>query len=451
MNKKSWKTKIRSLFQWIPFTWNSVFFALIAWIAYKILYQPINKENATDAQLPFVNLMASFVAWLVLGLILISLLSTVASYLYFLWLRKNQKSSLQIHFYTEEKGDRKRQFLEAGLPYVIRPILGFVKARLYYDDGQLTDKFGLLSARLKKNSLLRDAIVGKSRIELPDIKEYQIRGGILFFEDLFQIISLPVRQHAGGTFYQAPDHMPETIADVSPRQTNTMDIRIEQLRKVEGDLLHYKDFESGDDVRRIVWKVYAKNRDLVVRIPERMEPYASHLNFYASFYSSINTSLIGSEYFAEMLNFYKTNVWSVYKALQQKEWQIKYIPDQEFHLAEQLSDEERAERIISNSEWQRSLSTRDYFPVKKGTVLVISSLTAPGELEKILDEADNSVQIMYVQLSQIFHQYVALHWLKSLFFIAAPDRLSRLKNNWIFSPLRRQILKNEKQIEDLLK
>ena len=451
MNKKSWKSKIRNLFQWIPFTWNSVFFALIAWIAYTILYQPINKENATDAQLPFVHLMAAFVAWLLLGLILISLLSAIASYLYFLWLRKNKKSSLQVHFYTEEKGDRKRQFLEAGLPYVIRPVLGFVKARLYYDDGQLTDKFGLLSARLKKNSLLRDAIMGRSRIELPDIKEYQIRGGLLFFEDLFQIISLPVRQQVGGTFYQAPDHMPETIADVSPRQTNTMDIRIEQLRKVEGDLLHYKDFESGDDVRRIVWKVYAKNRDLVVRIPERMEPYASHLNFYASFYSSINTSILGSEYFAEMLNFYKTNVWSVYKALQHKEWQIKYIPDQEFHLAEQLSDEERAERIISNSEWQRSLSTRDYFPVKKGTVLVISSLTDPRELEKILDEADNSVQIMYVQLSQIFHQYVALHWLKSLFFVAAPDRLSRLKSNWIFSPLRRQILKNEKQIEDLLK
>lgn len=451
MKLKQLKKRILIYTQWIPFTWNTVFFAAIAWIAYKILYQPITKENAIDAQLPFVNLMGAFVAWLVLGLILISILSTIATYLYFLWLRKNKKTALEIHFYTEEKGKRKRQFLEASLAFVFRPILGFVKGRLYYDDGQLTDKFGLLSSRLKKNSLLRDAIVGKSRIELPDIKEYQIRGGILFFEDLFQIISLPVRQAVAGTFYQSPDHMPETIAEVSPKQTNSMDIRIEQLRKVEGDLLHYKSFESGDDVRRIVWKVFAKNRDLVVRIPERMEPYASHLNFYASFYTAINSTIIGTEYFAEMLNFYKSNVWSIYQALQQKEWQIKYIPDQEFHLAEQLSDSERAERIISNSEWQKELSTRDYFSPKKGTVLVISSLTDPKELEKILDEADNSVQIFYVQLSPIFHQYVALNWLKSLFFIPAPDRLSRLKSSWIFSPLRRQILKNEQQIESLLK
>ena len=83
---------------------------------------------------------------------------------------------------------------------------------------------------------------------------------------------MPVHQNMGGNFYQAPDTLPQASSEISPKQTNTMDVHIEQLRKVEGDLLHYKSFEAGDDVRRIVWKVFAKNRELVVRIPERMEP-----------------------------------------------------------------------------------------------------------------------------------------------------------------------------------
>ncbi len=230
-----------------------------------------------------------------------------------------------------------------------------------------------------------------------------------------------------------------------------MDIRIDQLRKVEGEYLNYKSFESGDDVRRIVWKVYAKNRDLVIRIPERMEPYASHLYFYASFHTSIQSnSLRNNDYFSEMLNFYKNNVWAVYETLLQKEWQIHYIPDQQFASAENLSEKERNERIVSNSIWQRDFSLREYFNPKAGTILVISSLTDPKELALLLDECDNSVQVYYVQLSVIFKHYATLSWLKRFILLPPKDRLSRLKSTWIFTPLRSQLYKREKEIEQLL-
>lgn len=451
MTYKQWKNRVLYAFQLIPFTWNTVFLSLLFWAAYKLLYVPVTKENMADAQLPFVRLMAEFVAVFIVALILLSLLSTIATWFYFLWLRRKGKATLQLRFYAEENGNKKKQFFEATLPDVLKPLLGFVKGRLFYDNKQLSDKFGLLSVRRKKNSIIRDAITGRNRIALPDIKEYQIKGGIVFFEDMLHIISLPLLQPIAGNFYQSPKTQLEKVEDVAPKKTDTMDIRIDQLRKVEGEFLNYKDFESGDDVRRIVWKVFAKNRDLVVRIPERMEPYASHLYFYASFYNSLNGEVLGSGYFAEMLNFYKTNVWAIYEELQKKEWKIKYIPDQQFTINEQLSEQEKDERIISNSDWQKSVSARSYFPPKKGTVLVISSLTDAKELAQILDESDNSVQIFYVQLSQIFRQYVALHWFKSLFFIPAPDRLSKLKSSWLFSPLRKQILNNEKELEALLK
>lgn len=450
MNRNRWSNRIIYAFQYIPFTWNTLFFGALAWIAYKMLYRPLNKENLTDAQLPFVRLMAIFVAWLILSLVVLSLISTLFSWFYFLWLRRKNKSALQMNFYTEEQNGKRKQYLEASISKALRPILGVVKGRLFYDNNLLTGTFSLLSARRKKNSLRREAISGRSRISLPDIKEYQIRGSIVFFEDMFHLLSLPVFSRMSGDFYQSPKHSIHAAEEVAPKKTDTMDIRIDQLRKVEGEYLNYKDFESGDDVRRIVWKVFAKNRDLVVRIPERMEPYASHLYFYASFYNTINT-LAGGAYFAEMLNYYKSNVWSVYEALQRQEWKMKYIPDQHFALKGQPTEYEKDERIVSNSEWQNKNSTRDYFSPKKGTVLVISSLIDPAELAGILEESDPGVQIIYIKLSRVFHQYLAWNWIKNLLFIPAPDRLSKLKSSWPFSPLRRQLLKNERQIEGLLK
>src|SRR5690606_36307087 len=117
-------------------------------------------------------------------------------------------------------------------------------------------------------------ISGKSSLQLPDIKEYELRGGFIFFEDMLHLVSLTVAQPVNGHFYQPPVlYGEEDDTGVFPKKTESMDVRIDEMRRVEGEYLHYKDFEPGDDVRRIVWKVYAKSRNLDVRMPESFEPY----------------------------------------------------------------------------------------------------------------------------------------------------------------------------------
>ena len=100
------------------------------------------------------------------------------------------------------------------------------------------------------------------------------------------------------------------------------------MRKVEGEFLNYKNFENNDDVRRIVWKIYAKNKELVVRIPEMMDPYASHVYLYASFFSSsISKAMRTVE--DPFLNYYKVITWSVYQNLVKQGFEVRYIPDQD--------------------------------------------------------------------------------------------------------------------------
>jgi hypothetical protein len=121
---------------------------------------------------------------------------------------------------------------------------------------------------------------------------------------------------------------------------------------------------------------------------------------------------LGNAYYDELLNFYKNNVWSVYQTLRKKEWQVRYIPDQQFNLPGHLSEEERNERIISNSQWQKSPDLSDYFNPRTGTVLVVSSLTDPKELAALLEETDKSVQVYFVKLSLIFRNQAAWSWIK---------------------------------------
>src|SRR5690606_32978426 len=156
----------------------------------------------------------------------------------------------------------------AQLDGAYRPILGFVKGRLFYDDYEMTDYFSLLSNKRKEHSLWRAAITGKNRLQLPDVKEYELKGGCIYFQDMLHLFSLAVSQLVSRHCYQPLVMGAEEDAAVFPKSSEPMDVRSEQSRRVEGEYVNYKAFESRDDGRRVVWKVYAKNRDLVVRIPE---------------------------------------------------------------------------------------------------------------------------------------------------------------------------------------
>ncbi|MBS1780175.1 MAG: DUF58 domain-containing protein [Bacteroidetes bacterium] len=450
MNWKQIKWLTRYYLQYFPFTINTLVCAVVAYVSYKILYRPLQKDEVAPFR-PFILLMGKIVFWFFIALVLLSVLSTIASWLHYLWLKRDERNKLQISFTTETRNGKKNKlYLHAVIEKIRRPLLGFVKARLYYDNNTLTETFTLLSNKLKEKSIWREAITGKSRMELPDIKEYELKGSFLFFEDMLQICKLTVSQPLGGHFYQPPVLAEDDDRDVYPKKTESMDVRIDQLRRVEGEYLNYKDFESGDDVRRIVWKVYAKNRDLVVRVPELYEPYASHLYFYASFNATIKAQWASDGYMKEMLNYYKNYVWTVYDTLSKKEWALRYIPDQSFNIPEHLSDNEKASRIISNSSWNNDKTLTQYFNPRHGTVLCISSLTDLEELQTLLDQCDASTVIYFVKLSGVFRQFVAWTWLKRLIFLPPKDRLNKLRARWVFSPLRLQVLKREKAIEEML-
>ena len=112
--------------------------------------------------------------------------------------------------------------------------------------------------------------------------------------------------------------------EINPSKTKEEIQKIKTSRKIEGDFLNYKDFESGDDVRRIVWKIFAKNRELVIRTPEVINPYASHIKFHTSFYNVISKDLTAA-YATSMLNYFKDVVYNICLSIQKTDKKVESV------------------------------------------------------------------------------------------------------------------------------
>src|SRR5665647_2783620 len=284
---------------------------------------------------------------------------------------------------------------------------------------------------------------------LKNIKEYDISSGIIYFEDFFQFFSFTSQLSVNSNFYTQPLKAATPKVIVQPKKTEDTNTRIEEMRKVEGEFLNYKNFENNDDVRRIVWKIYAKNKELVVRIPETNDPYASHIYFYASFYNATSNDVY-EEFNEIFLDNFKTIIWNVYEQLYKQNENIQYIPDQETKTFYADDKFQKVNYIISTSSWQKQNDLHNYFNKQYGSLLCISSLTDSKQLEEILDKSGNSLTIIFVQLSKSFANVNVVDWLQWVFVKPEKKSSEKLQLAFNLSPLRRKILENEKVIKEML-
>lgn len=448
MDWKRFRQKIRFVGQYFPLSLNALIVAVAAYFCYRQLGEASFKENEPSSFAPFLILMGKTAFWFLMALLAFCFLSALVCYLRFLWLKKRRADTLIFEFNHQGKHAGLR--FKATMAAVWRPWLGTVSCRLFYDDGQLTRKLPLLANLREKRVLLRKAIFGKQALALPDIKEYDLSGSFVYFEDLLHLFSFCCFLPQKGHFYQPPQSTKATVLEAQPREVQRDNIRVEESQRMPGDYVLYKDFEGGDDIRRIVWQVYAKNRELVVRIPEERDFFASDINVYASFYTDIPGSQSRNAFAAEMLNFYKNCVWTVLDTLFKKGIALKYISDQPFYGDETQGYEHRIQRNISNAVWQNDRPLTDYFPAGKHGVLLLSSFTKPADLTALLALSKGRVIVYFVPLSAAFRQVVAWTWLKRIFVKAPTDRLKRIRGRWLFSALHAKTKKREKILMKIL-
>lgn len=440
---------IRDLFRpaiyFIPFTWYFFLFAIALalaniWLS-SVQYTP--GSSFTDIFL----LLVKTGGWFIICLLTLGLLTVLVSYLVFLGSKNRERISFSLSNSTSTAHNRQgtpSQKIHVAVHPVLKPVLGFIKLRLQYDESQYSEKFALAESR--PDRLISSTYEGEYTWNLPEIKEYHVDRLILYFEDLFQFFSFTVSLPVRDRFHTRPFAPPIENFTVSPRKTEETTTRIEELKKVEGEYLHYKSFENNDDVRRIVWKIYAKNKDLVVRIPEVLDPYASHAYMYVSFYNHFDiTGNAAPEIF--FLNYYKSVVWAVYLKLQKEGFDVKYVADQPTPSRYFAEEKQAVQYTVTTSSWQKDKELTAFVNPKDASVIVVSSLCDAAAAEALFNNRAGGTVFVLVRLTRSLQQTYLGSFLYWLFVRQEKNDIEKFRTNWKLSLLRPRIIQNEKKLE----
>jgi hypothetical protein len=262
---------------------------------------------------------------------------------------------------------------------------------------------------------------------------------------MLQFFSFAIPHDVNQTINNLPYNISTETEEYTPKKTEDEKVRIEQLRRVEGEYLNYKKFEDSDDVRRIVWKIFAKNKELVVRVPEIMDPFASHIYMYASFYNHTDYNLLQG-FQQEMLNRFKLCTWTIFDTLSKKDYEVKFIFDQFLH-----GENNAVQNNITLSNWHQDKNLIDYFKPQYGSILCLHSLSSTKDIEQIASSFDNQTTVFFVQLSKSFKSNYLFNWLLRIFIKPKEDKLTQLKSKWAIHPFKFQTIQNEQKIIELLK
>lgn len=430
---------------YLPVTLYFVLFGLATLLGYRWLYDAASIPDSSYKDV--FKLLLSLALFVGSCVLCLGVLSVCISFVFFKWRERKTGITLRVITSPSANSAESKQTVSLYIHPILRPLLGYIRIRLNYDATHFSQKFNLV--KHDKIKLFNATLEGEYNWDLPEIREYRIEKVIIYFEDLFQFFSFATPVRASESFYTPPQtRLPKKI-DASPRKTEEQTIRIEELKKVEGEYINYKNFESSDDVRRIVWKIYAKNKELVVRIPEILDPYASHLYLYASFFSKFRVQ--GSEVIeTPFLNYYKTLCWSVYEQFVKKGFEVRYIPDQEIPQQNIPLEEDRIKYTITLSSWQNETDLKTYLNLKDATIVLLSSLSDPEQVGELVEKYGNAISFVFVPLTESLSNLQLAHWLQWIFVQQEKDKTAAYRASWNLSALRLKVEQNEKELSKIL-
>lgn len=427
--------------------WQLILSILVLWLASLWLRSEYGQD---DSNLWLVmNQFILLVQWTIVLLFALSLISALVTWVHFLSQLLNDRVTVQAKFGDGQKAEAGWVPVSVMVQgFTLRPLLGTIQARLVFSEKRMSDRIILDTNVPKPKHVWRQAIRGSGQTLLHDRGIYDVEYVLVLFCDMLGLLSLPCRVPFVQQLYTLPRPQDQQKIKAHPNATEEQTQRIDTPKRVEGEHVNYKEFETGDNIHRIVWKIYAKSGQLVVRIPETKDPYASHLYFYASFFDGFN--LQGGAFETELLNVYKDNVRNLFEALQRNGYEVRVPQDQEVPRLAGSPEKENELFRMAVASWQQQQPAVAYVNANKAAFVCLSSLVPVNEVEAILRNLPASVPLVVVKLSDAIPSPFQMT-IKDIFFKPQEQPSDKLRQPWLLSSVRRALQKNENEIARVLK
>ena len=331
--------------------------------------------------------------------------------------------------------------VKLSLSKVVMPIVGYLKTWLVFENGELVGPVIINRFSGGWKDLLSKE--GNANLQLENRAQYQVKGYVFSFEDYLQFFRFSFFKKDKKTFYLYSKKREVPPVNVPPSKAREELEKVKTSKRVEGDFLNYKDFESGDDVRRIVWKIFAKNKELVVRIPEVINPYASHLHFYASFQNSLIAQK--SDYASGMLDYYKDIIFNTCIQIEKAGRKVEFSMDQVVGDSLIVEKKDQLGYFLSCAEWKAEPLSEQFPTISDSSIVCVSSLIPADQLEELINK--RSAILFIIQVSKYLDEQNVFNWSNMIFRKEEQSEVGKLR--WMLSTQRRKLRKNEKEITRL--
>lgn len=441
------KPRILRVLDAFPLRLNFFLLVALSLIGYSYIISRQSTEVETSMFYAILVVLLKLVLVFVVILVICSLFSTLVPFSLFSHRARNDKDFIAVNFDTIEGENQTRTIAHIKIARLSFPILGSVKLRFYYDGNRSTKAYSFAARGF--SFLFASKADLKCDLDLFDIRSYTIDSVRVQFKDMFNLFSFSHCYKLDKQFYTFPNKEDVEVVQPSPTLAKETNLRTEIVRRVEGELLFFKDFEPSDDIRRIIWKIYAKTKELVVRVPELRNPFASEVGFFASYYNALLSGITSTSEMGIFLNHYKNMVWSLYSELSSKNnISLKLLGDQEVHV-KPMDDVDEVQQIISASDWQNSKDASSVFRSDAVSILCLSALADKADVESIIGKLSSSSVVVLCKLSETFDVKNKASYIRMLFM--KPRNKNKDKPLWALSPLRAKLAKNERELEEILK
>ena len=409
-----------------------------------------NYINTTDdVEWRRIDLWMQIMSWAMLVLAVISGVTIITSWLVLRYRLKTGKLKVTIQLPGNRTPEAGVVPVEAVITNILRPFLGTVQVRIIFPEWNISERI-LLDENKKSLFNPFNTISGKGNIDLHHRGLHEVEEVQIILMDMLKLVCIPVSLHSGNSLLTLPKELREENFDIFPAATEEQEVRINIPRRVQGEFLSYKDFESGDDIRRIVWKIYAKNGELVVRIPETRDPYASHVYICPGFYNELIDQL-DAVAGRELLNVYKDSLRQVYDAVKRnQQYSVKMLKDQEAQLNLGNTEVSADLFFLATAHWQNDQRPSEVFDSSKAAVICLSSASPYEEVESLFGKLPMHVPVMVFALSTSFGPLFRFSP-RSIFFRGKKGPLEEIKRSWWISPLRKKLKSNEDRIQQIVR
>lgn len=329
---------------------------------------------------------------------------------------------------------------------MVQPLMGFVRIHLLHEK-EVCSELVLLLPKSNSGLVFFKGPMDSAVLQAADVVRAETMDGIVFhFEDPFRFFSISFFQSVALERLQLPDAPPENSHWLYNKHPDREEEQTPNMQRRPGDWLNLKSFEPGDDVRRIVWTLYARHKALMVRWQDQQDPYGNTLRVYVSF-NALDLIHNDPKVYRYAETQYKQRLYALLHGFLQEgvllDWRTDYVPWVKGISLDALADE------LTRASWRINNASIQDADLPSPSLVFVSSLSTPQQVQQM---AACWPDALFVQVN-LFRPLSKRSWrsrLTSLFFKSNSILNTSLYDTWWRNPLRARLIKNDNNIKQLL-